>query len=765
MANLFTGAPTPCRLLVITHDDFAQAIQPLVDHKNRTGMPAFAVKLSQIVQGLNDPSTHPLAIKKLIAEGHEHHGVYYVMLVGDAGKIPTRHRFVRQPHPEVSGLDGTYNPTDFFYANLYKAGGQAAGLSDWDANKDGKYNEELWVGGSTQTHNPDQVEGFLDVAVGRIPAHTSQDVTNYVIKVIDYEEGLRARCIESFAFLSDDLLDVAGKTSEAIITQSKIETLPNSEVKKFLANTNGPLPSNQWKMMDNVDKGHESFTAKWTIHVGHGNHAGWGIQVKDTVRNISLDFDNSYVTAQSPGRWNVKHSFSLPIVLSAGCETGQFLPNAGYTPDGSYRGFNPPDVTHWIAYDEAHKKATDNGQPIPNWPVTVPPPNPYDFPNEVGRTFAYAWLCDSSTGGAIAYSGATVVHQGGTFGGDLFLRMVRQIKDKNILGDIWAQAARDYLGDKLYLNSDIDLLGAPRIYLSIQSLYGDPSLRLSPIISYGLSAVMAHDRLTVFARTAHGTLTHKYYDSAAQKWIDWSHLGDGQISSVGASIMAGERLTVFARTAHGTLTHKYYDTIVNKWTDWIHLEGNAISSGPAVVMAGDRLTVFARNESGMLTHRFYNPQQQIWTNWIDLGDGQISSAPSAVMAGNRLTVFARTINGTLTHKYYDPDAQVWTNWIHLGDGQISSAPSAVMAGTRLTVFARTLDGTLAHKFYDRDAQAWTDWKFLGEGQISSAPSAVMAGARLTVFARTMHGTLTHKYYDNNIQAWTDWKHLGDGEIS
>ena len=39
-----------------------------------------------------------------------------------------------------------------------------------------------------------------------------------------------------------------------------------------------------------------------------------------------------------------------------------------------------------------------------------------------------------------------------------------------------------------------------------------------------------------------------------------------------AAVMAGERLTVFAHPAHGTLTHKSYDPQRKGWTDWIHLD-------------------------------------------------------------------------------------------------------------------------------------------------------------------------------------------------
>ncbi len=752
MENLFVNAPNPSRLLIIVHDDFFQAISPLAEHKNRTGMPAHTIKLSQIVKDIADVSQHPWAIKQVIAQGHKNQGVYYVMLVGDTFRIPLRHRFVRQPNGgSDSGLDGTYNPTDNYYANLYWPGGQT--VSNWDGNNDGKFNESIWAD-SPKTYNPDKVDGYPHVAVGRIPAHTVIDVKNYVQKVIEYEEGMRMRSIHSFSFLSDQELEGSREGCENVVNFSQISAIPNVEIQKFHGNAlpNIALP-NKWLPFVGVKSEIQAFTAKWMIHMGHGETTKWAIKVGDNGQ-----IDNSYVNSESENRWNTHDSFSLPIILSAGCDTGQLMPNA---PFHEYRGLNP-DTIRWIWYYTDSKTAEDKktNQQLA-YPVIVPTPNPYDY-DYTGRTFAHSWLCNSRTGGAIAYLGATVVHQGAAYGADLFLRMVRRVKDMNILGDIWAQASRDYLQERL---SEDDILGSARIYLGIQTLYGDPSLRLSPVISYGISAVVVNGRLTVFARTMHGTLTHKFYDNALQKWSEWIHLKEGQISSSPSAVMAGDRLTVFARTAHGILTHKFYDNVQQKWTGWIHFEGDFIASSPSAIMGGNRLTVFANDEKGRLTHRYYDTQQQGWTPWISLGTGQISSAPAVVMAGDRLTVFAKDEKGQLTHRYYDTQQQGWTPWISLGTSQISSAPAAVMAGDRLTVFARALNGTLTHKYYDTSKQKWTNWIRLGEGQISSAPSAVMAGDRLTVFARTLHGTLTHKYYDTSKQKWTNWIHLGDGQIS
>lgn len=753
MSHLFAGAPATCRLLIIAPDEFAAALLPLVEHKNLTGMPSHLIRLSAITGGIADLSLHPWEIKKVIAEGHLHHGTYYVLLAGDAGKIPVRHRFVRQPNGGAdSGLDGTYNPSDNYYANLYRPGTTV--VSDWDGNGDGKYNETLWPE-SPSAYNPDGADGYPHVAVGRVPAHTTEEMTNYVQKVIEYEEGMRMRAVNAFSFLSESNSATsklnAPESADDIASQARLNTLPLFEQLKKQGSVTPQYPLKPgWSLFTTGSAETGIFTAKWMIHVGHGTNNGWEVKNEKEAA-----INSAYVR----GNDSLRCSYSYPVMLSAGCDTGQLSPNA---PFHEYRGLNP-DTARWIWYYTDLKKAEDRatGMQIP-YPVKVPVPNPYDLLTATDRSFACSWLCSSNNGGAIAYCGATVVHQGTAYSGDLFIRMLRQVNKMNILGDVWAQGSRDYFNEKLHKD---EILGAPRIFLGIQTLYGDPSLRLSPVVSHGISAVMAGKRLTVFARTMHGVLTHKYYDPDLNKWTDWSHFKEGVVSSGAAAIMAGDRLTVFARTTHGTLSHRFYDPQKKKWTGWMHLEHEVICSAPAAVMANDRLVVFVRNVKGSLVQRYYDPQQQGWTNWVELDPGYISSAPSAVMAGDRLTVFARTAHGTLTHKYYDPVKQLWTAWIHLGEGRISSAPSAVMAGNRLTVFARTMHGTLTHKYYDTVKQKWTDWLHLGDGQISSAPSAVMAGDRLTIFARTMHGTLTHKYYDTQRQGWTDWVHLGDGKIS
>jgi len=273
-----------------------------------------------------------------------------------------------------------------------------------------------------------------------------------------------------------------------------------------------------------------------------------------------------------------------------------------------------------------------------------------------------------------------------------------------------------------------------------------------------LSAAMAGDRLTVFARSEKSRLTHRYYDQAKGSWTDWIELGQEEISSGPSAVMASDRLTVFARALNWTLVYKYFDPIAGTWTNWLQIGEGEITSAPSAVMADDRLTVFARNAHGKLVHKYFDPQAGVWTNWIQIGEGEITSAPSAIVARNRLTVFARTAHGTLTHKYYD-SPKGWTDWIHLGDGQISSQPSVIMAGDRLTVFARTAHGTLTHKYHDSQ-KGWTDWIHFEDGIITSGPFTVVANNRLTVFARSIPGELMHQYYDPVAVRWTGWIEIG-----
>src|SRR5476649_218047 len=143
-------------LLIIAPEEFLNALQPLVKHKNSTGMPANAVSIAELTAsfpGADDPEK----IKRGIQYAYEHLSTQYVMLVGDAQWFPTRYLYMKKlsryypnhPRPPSLPVDGVFIPSDLFYASLYhhqitKSQGvdvKSGPFDDWDANKNGYYNE------------------------------------------------------------------------------------------------------------------------------------------------------------------------------------------------------------------------------------------------------------------------------------------------------------------------------------------------------------------------------------------------------------------------------------------------------------------------------------------------------------------------------------------------------------------------------------------------------------------------------------------------
>jgi hypothetical protein len=117
-------------------------------------------------------------------------------------------------------------------------------------------------------------------------------------------------------------------------------------------------------------------------------------------------------------------------------------------------------------------------------PLHLPIPKPYDVGTpSSGRCMASAWLFAQSQGvptGAIAYLGETVVMPP-NFSNEFQSYMLRASLAYEFprLGDVWKRAQIMYWQKHHPKPVDNDLaFEHPRIYLSIMTLFGDPSLRL-----------------------------------------------------------------------------------------------------------------------------------------------------------------------------------------------------------------------------------------------------------------------------------------------
>jgi hypothetical protein len=463
---------SPARLLVVAPQVFEDALQPLVDWKNDTSMSTLLVTVEALrdaCDGIDDPER----IKRCIWQAHVDLGVTYVLLVGDASVFPVRYRFEAQPKDAVVGgqsgwMDGSYNPTDLYYANLVKFGTL---FDDWDADDNGKYDRSTWaVDPYLAKENPDDVSGYPDVALGRLPANSVADVSHYVNKLKRYEKrALHGGTSDprQVTFLADIAYPHSRELSQQVIKASNGIASGNT-VKRIALESGKKPPAAPWKAGDSSDIDHAVSHSWWISYVGHGGTLTWGGEADV--------YDSDHVLA-------LPANDNQPIVFASACETGTLTSSP---PVGEYVA---KDGRHWFWFHDDTKTLVDQDTlPEKSWdfshkraPVKIPPPLALDFLSGAVRTFAYAWLFNPNEGGGIAYFGENQVMENAN-GVELegyLLNAYVEGKGVQVLGDLWLNAQRRYCANYGGSANGLDTnFTPPRIYLGIVELFGDPSMRL-----------------------------------------------------------------------------------------------------------------------------------------------------------------------------------------------------------------------------------------------------------------------------------------------
>lgn len=508
------------KLLVIGASRFGEAGAALVKHKSATGMPAQFVAieaLHTLVEGKDEPER----IKRMIAAGVKLHGVRYVMLVGDASMCPVRFRRVTQV-PADAAIDGTYNPSELYYSNLFRkhvpGAGEKAGdpgaitsageFETWDASGDGVFNEQHWAPDAS-TFNPDGVDGCPDVAVGRVPAHTELEFAVYVQKVITYERmaaidprnvGAEARREATtlggrMMFIADRnysgstgscdaLLAAAVKAGMPPATMpSKFEFIPGVTVKA----PEGQGPPAGWEIGTFAAVDQVVQRSSWVTYFGHAMPTAWAISDGEGW----YDMARIRGLKREPGSARGERVI-MPIVVTIGCESGRF---AQWQPSAAYRDMN--GVKRQFIRNDEEKMWYEMGDKTGGVMekvgarLVVPQPAGLDLPENRDLTMACAWLFGSAVAdkngklvgemenaGAIAFFGESLVcenDKGFELVSDMFERYGA---GDRVLGDLWVGAQRTYW---LKNRASEDVFKHPRIYLGMMNFFGDPSLRLGGV--------------------------------------------------------------------------------------------------------------------------------------------------------------------------------------------------------------------------------------------------------------------------------------------
>lgn len=146
--------------LIITHDDFYEAIQPLAEWKRKKGLKVKVVRTSEIAGVSSTISNMQMAIENASRIQEYVKTAYttwdpapvYLLLVGDVDKLPTHYKTTHPYHKTKTG-------TDLYYATMY-------------GDKSGDYPD----------YSP-------DLFVGRLTIKTRKEAEIVVNKILNYEKN------------------------------------------------------------------------------------------------------------------------------------------------------------------------------------------------------------------------------------------------------------------------------------------------------------------------------------------------------------------------------------------------------------------------------------------------------------------------------------------------------------------------------------------------------------------------------------------------
>lgn len=423
-------------LLIISPSEFVEALQPLIDHKNYTDMPTCLLTLEEI-DSAHEGRDRPERIKRAIAHYETTKNVKYAMLVGDINKFPVRHIMAINTE-----WDTRFYPSDLYYADLYDDDGN---LDNWDYDNDGYFGETNFAGGqNTPQVNMDRINLKPDIAVGRIPASTVQEVTNYVNKIIKYEfSAWRSNWIKKALLVSDH--NTAGCFSDRNHADS-IETLLSDFLKTKLYLKTEPYRSmnvsqRSAKINETIEDG-----VGFIGHMGHGNPNSW---------------DKFYLRANIADLENTK---TFPIVSTIACLTAVFQ----YSPEFyQYERYWTNEDTEW--------RGTGVREAERPMPASLQPAE-YDF-----DSMAEEFLVKHEAG-AISYMGSVCKGEhGGKALQRYFVEQLSYSSSWTTLGTMWQNAMI-----KFAENEAEPGMGHYYAYIHQHKviLFGDPSLRIMGVPRY-----------------------------------------------------------------------------------------------------------------------------------------------------------------------------------------------------------------------------------------------------------------------------------------
>jgi hypothetical protein len=432
--------PASSRLLVVAPNSFHSALKEFVTTKAKQ-IPATLVSLEDVLQqstGVDDPEK----LKRFFYKEWREDGLGYALLVGDVDIFPVRYMVLDRN--SSAAFDYAFYPSDLYYSDLARANGS---FEDWNTRADGFHAE--YFGEVRGEHNKsdlinfDAIDYLPDIAVGRWPVSSAEEVKRVAEKSLAYEARIlaednpRQRRAAFFAVGGwVDSRPLMGRLVDKLGSGWQVE-------KRFYSDArldSGTAPPNHDELRAFLNGG-----AALTVHAGHGQSDQW--EKCFSMKDLAL----------------LTNTRQLPVVISAGCSTAHFAPL-------------PPYEAYVDTHGDYHV-GTDRNE---SFSAPPPPPSPYQR-DEFNPTCLGEQILKRTPTGAVAYIGCNTGSQPcGLTLVEGFVGALAEM-EKPRVGDCWTAAIRHYHAkEKLTDLKPSDSWYPPSIFFQGMKfmLFGDPSLRM-----------------------------------------------------------------------------------------------------------------------------------------------------------------------------------------------------------------------------------------------------------------------------------------------
>jgi len=438
-------------LLIITPKIFREELKPLIDHKEKNGIPTFLITLEEIyhddnIKGRDDAEKIKYKIKEFIDENN----VKYVLLIG--GKIGQTSKWylpVRYVLMENDWIE-YYEPSfisDLYFADIYDKNGD---FSSWDTDEDGIYGE--WY--SKDLAEDYDIDLYPDIAVGRLPCRNINEVKIMVKKIIDYETNTYGQSwfynIQVFA--GDTLPEVPKIDSDnRPIYYSNPDYEGEYYGEKVLDFMSDFTPYRYYTSEGTLTLINDVINALtigsgFAYFAGHGSPQMWG--------TYPPNGDSFMIGLSVQSVYKIKNENRLPVVILSGCHCCQF------------------DVSIWKILNKISREHMEGTFECLGWRLT-----------------------SKSNGGSIATIGCTALGAlkedkisltGG--GNELEVQFFRQYgeNNKSILGEAWKESISWYI-DNYPVDWNTNAVSDSWIDAQVVEswiLFGDPSLKMGGYKDY-----------------------------------------------------------------------------------------------------------------------------------------------------------------------------------------------------------------------------------------------------------------------------------------